>query len=727
LDELGNASITAVDIDNGSNDACGILSLEADNSFDCSNVGANTVTLTVTDNNNNVSTTTAIVTVEDNVLPQALAKDITVQLDEFGNASITASDIDNGSNDACGILSLEADNSFDCSNVGPNTVTLTVTDNNNNVSTTTAVITVEDNVLPVITCVENSSRYIDPYQTYYTVSQTEFNASATDACGIASLTYVGGLTSTSGTSMDGVQLDLGDNTIVWKAVDVNANESTCTTVITVQKRPTSITYNGDLSEQYSDSVDLSATLVDDVSGNGIQGKTIIFTIGTQSISAVTNANGVAATSLILTQNPANIYTVNAEFLEDASYLASTDEKDFDISQEDAIVEYTGQTLQATPSSSSSETMVVLSANIQDITVSDGINDPYAGDIRNAKVKFVNRDNGTDISGWINVVDLINSNDSRTGNVTFNWNVNIGSSDAESTTVGIIVDNGYYIRNQSDDNMVITVYKPVGDFITGGGYIMPVNSEGVYASTSGLKTNFGFNVKYNKKGNKLKGHMNVIFRRLESDGLHIYQVKGNAIQSLGVNIENEENKTAQFITKANLTDITDPLNTISLGGNLFLKVEMSDKGEPGKNDLIGFNLTKNGELFYSSNWSGIKTNQMLLSGGNLVVHSGFNLGSVDGDGSNGGKSEVETEIITLGLFEVSAWPNPSKDKFNLSIKSVNSEAKVEVFVFDISGKLMHYAQGKANENYQFGEQFASGVYTLKVVQSSNVEFKRLIKD
>ncbi|RXP45631.1 hypothetical protein EC396_15240, partial [Lutibacter sp. HS1-25] len=132
FDEFGNASITATDIDNGSNDACGILSLEADNSFDCSNVGPNTVTLTVTDNNNNVSTTTAIVTVEDNVLPQALAKDITVQLDEFGNASITATDIDNGSNDACGILSLEADNSFDCSNVGPNTVTLTVTDNNNN-------------------------------------------------------------------------------------------------------------------------------------------------------------------------------------------------------------------------------------------------------------------------------------------------------------------------------------------------------------------------------------------------------------------------------------------------------------------------------------------------------------------------------------------------------------------------------------------------------------------
>ncbi|WP_242132744.1 HYR domain-containing protein, partial [Aestuariivivens marinum] len=102
LDASGNASITPSDIDNGSNDACGIQSLAIDvNSFDCGNIGPNTVTLTVTDNNNNVSTCTATVTVEDNVDPTAICQDITVQLDASGNASITPSDIDNGSNDAC--------------------------------------------------------------------------------------------------------------------------------------------------------------------------------------------------------------------------------------------------------------------------------------------------------------------------------------------------------------------------------------------------------------------------------------------------------------------------------------------------------------------------------------------------------------------------------------------------------------------------------------------------
>jgi hypothetical protein len=66
----GLVSITAVDINNGSTDACGIASMTVTPaSFGCGNIGANTVTLTVTDVNGNVSTTTAVVTVVDDKGP----------------------------------------------------------------------------------------------------------------------------------------------------------------------------------------------------------------------------------------------------------------------------------------------------------------------------------------------------------------------------------------------------------------------------------------------------------------------------------------------------------------------------------------------------------------------------------------------------------------------------------------------------------------------------------
>src|SRR5207247_6900699 len=134
----------AEQLDNGSTDASGIASLSlSQTNFNCANIGSNSLTLTVTDNNGNLSTCSATVTVADSVAPVALCQALTVQLDASGHATITAEQIDNGSSDACGIANLSLDKSaFDCTNVGANTVTLTVTDNNGNSATCTATVTV---------------------------------------------------------------------------------------------------------------------------------------------------------------------------------------------------------------------------------------------------------------------------------------------------------------------------------------------------------------------------------------------------------------------------------------------------------------------------------------------------------------------------------------------------------------------------------------------------------
>jgi PKD repeat protein len=71
-----------------------------------------------------------------------MCKNVTVTL-SGGAASVTAAQIDNGSSDACGIASMSVSpSSFNCTNIGANTVTLTVTDNNGNSSTCTATVTV---------------------------------------------------------------------------------------------------------------------------------------------------------------------------------------------------------------------------------------------------------------------------------------------------------------------------------------------------------------------------------------------------------------------------------------------------------------------------------------------------------------------------------------------------------------------------------------------------------
>jgi hypothetical protein len=105
--------------------------------------GTHVITWTFDDGNGNVITANQNVIVNDTTAPIAVAQDITVTLDEFGSATITADDIDNGSSDNCTFtLSIDV-TTFDCTNIDiNNTVTLTVTDAAGNTDTTTANVTI---------------------------------------------------------------------------------------------------------------------------------------------------------------------------------------------------------------------------------------------------------------------------------------------------------------------------------------------------------------------------------------------------------------------------------------------------------------------------------------------------------------------------------------------------------------------------------------------------------
>jgi hypothetical protein len=153
LDATGNASLTAAQVNNGSADACGIASVEVSPSaFTCSNIGLNTVTLTVTDTNGNVSTATATATIVDGVAPTVRVRPVTVYLDASGQAKLTATQVNNGSSDACGVATVSVGTtSFGCANLGANNVTVTVTDTHGNVARGSVVVTVADTIAPTMT------------------------------------------------------------------------------------------------------------------------------------------------------------------------------------------------------------------------------------------------------------------------------------------------------------------------------------------------------------------------------------------------------------------------------------------------------------------------------------------------------------------------------------------------------------------------------------------------
>jgi hypothetical protein len=124
-------------------------------------LGITTITWTATDAAGNTATATQTVTVSVISLPPvANCKPVTVTLIN-GVATISVSDVNNGSTAAAGIASISlSKKNFNCSNIGSNPVTLTVTDNNGLSSTCTTTVTVVGTVSVVsVTSVPTSNTY----------------------------------------------------------------------------------------------------------------------------------------------------------------------------------------------------------------------------------------------------------------------------------------------------------------------------------------------------------------------------------------------------------------------------------------------------------------------------------------------------------------------------------------------------------------------------------------
>ena len=244
LDMNGDGGQTAAAVESGSSDNCGTVNTVSLNPdiFGCADVGGNTVTLTVNDGNGNTATCTATVTVQDNVPPTAMCQDATVELNGSGNGTLLGTSVDNNSTDACGIASVSVTPAFfTCSDLGGNTVTLEVTDNNGNSSTCTATATVEDNIRPSISCPTGSMIPNDPG-----VCEATFTVplpTATDNCAVTVLRYrwrevdaLGNDITPSWSSWSTAvmqTLPVGRWKIQWQAKDASNNQRKCSFIVDI--------------------------------------------------------------------------------------------------------------------------------------------------------------------------------------------------------------------------------------------------------------------------------------------------------------------------------------------------------------------------------------------------------------------------------------------------------------------------------------------------------------
>lgn len=228
LDPSGNATLTPANIDNGSTDNCTLLPRTIDTpTFDCTDLGANPVVLTATDNHSLSSTCTTTVTVVDTTRPQAICRDFSVTLNASGTASITVNDIENGSSDECtptGSLTKTLDFlTFNCSDAPSKFVVLTVKDASLNTDTCRARVTVQDINPPTASC--QPATITLNASGNATLDPNTLNNGTTDNCG-SNLVF-------SANKLAYTCADLGTRAVVMTVTDPGGNIRACSTTVTV--------------------------------------------------------------------------------------------------------------------------------------------------------------------------------------------------------------------------------------------------------------------------------------------------------------------------------------------------------------------------------------------------------------------------------------------------------------------------------------------------------------
>jgi hypothetical protein len=232
----GTVSITPAQVNNGSTDNCAIDSMRVvPNTFNCSNLGANTVTLTTFDRSGNFTSANATVTVLDTIRPNTITRNIIAYVNASGTVSITPAQVNNGSTDNCAIDSMRVvPNTFNCSSLGTNTVTLTTFDRSGNFRSATATVTVLDTISP-LTTVRNIVVYLNGSGTI-SITPAQVNNGSTDNCSIDSMHVVPNSFTCS---------NLGYNIVQLTTYDSSGNFSSAPALVTVLDsiRPTTITRN----------------------------------------------------------------------------------------------------------------------------------------------------------------------------------------------------------------------------------------------------------------------------------------------------------------------------------------------------------------------------------------------------------------------------------------------------------------------------------------------------
>lgn len=312
-------------------------------------------------------------------------------------------------------------------------------------------------------------------------------------------------------------------------------------------------------------------------------------------------------------SPAGNYPITCTGGSAGNYDFSYTEGSLTVTEEDATVAFADDNLSAvkvTTAGSNFEGDLSLTVHVYETLPDSALYGAAPGDIAHAYVDVVTLtplsgggsttltcDEGTVTgSGYDSVKTFVCKN-----------NVNLGVDVYDVTASVSGTANDYYTGTGYD---TFTVYDPSLGFATGGGWFYWPDSAIPEDDYPGDKTNFGFTVKYNKKGQNVQGNLVVV--RHHADGT-ISRMKSNQLDPLVIKT-GAGSGSASFSGKATYMTWDDTLATYVNQGGTSFSVYAYDGNEPGTGtDKLWVRNMGNLVMDGTGN-----TGAVSLGGGNIVV-------------------------------------------------------------------------------------------------------------
>jgi hypothetical protein len=134
------------------------------------------------------------------------------------------------------------------------------------------------------------------------------------------------------------------------------------------------------------------------------------------------------------------------------------------------------------------------------------------------------------------------------------------------------------------------------------------------------------------------------------------------------------------------------------------------------------------LWYSSNWTGVSTTEIVIGGGNIVIRGGNIL-------INGSKLRTESPVAAIesgaGTDKLAVYPNPFGQEIQVDMGKY-SGGEVTISLTDTQGKVV-YRQNRKGSSLDDGvfklvlPNLNKGMYILQIITGSHRETLKLIHD